>query len=124
MDLRFDRIGPIISCVLVCSFVHAFVRPLVQSFCQSWLNSVFSDFCMKLGVNMLKSDSSIFVKQLSLTQIWAKMAQKWGILHFFENFCLLFFLKLMQNESSFNSWLLIANPMSGKILVLELFPKM
>ena len=30
----------------------------------------------------------------------------------------------MQNENSFNSWLLVADPMSGKILVLKLSPKM
>ena len=35
-----------------------------------------------------------------------------------------FFLETMQNESFFDSWLSIANPMSGKILVLELLPKM
>ena len=30
----------------------------------------------------------------------------------------------MQNENSFNSRLSIANPLSGKIVVLELLPKM
>ena len=30
----------------------------------------------------------------------------------------------MQNENYFDSWLSIANPISGKILVLELLPKM
>ena len=30
----------------------------------------------------------------------------------------------MQNENSLDSWLFIANPMSGKILVQELLPKM
>ena len=38
--------------------------------------------------------------------------------------CHLFFQKTMQNESSFDSWLLITNPLCGKILVLELLLKM
>ena len=57
------------------------------------------------------------------SQIWAKITLKLKYFLFFEKF-VIFFLKPMQHESSFDSWRSIANLMSGKSLVLELLPKM
>ena len=43
-----------------------------------------------------------------------------GYFAFFCKLCHIFFLTTMQNESSFDSWVSITNPMSGKRLVLVL----
>ena len=78
----------------------------------------FLIFCIKLG-----NYRCYKVIGPDFSQIWAKITLKLKYFLFFEKF-VNFFLKAMQNESSFDSWRSIANPMSGKSLVLELLPKM
>ena len=56
-----------------------------------------------------------FGKEIIFIYVWVEGAPK---------FCHLIFLKIVGNENCCNSWLPIVNPMSGKVLVFVLKPKM
>ena len=74
---------------------------------------------------MLKSYRAWFLWKIHFLSNLGKNGPKIiGYFPFFKKCGYLIFLKAMQIESSFNSWISIANPMSGKILVLELSTKM
>ena len=110
----------------ICSFGCLFTRlsvcppilPLVKSFSQNCLINFFWFFAWSQGTRDAKKWlRPIFVDNSFLPKFGLKGPKKVRHFAFFWKFCChLFFLKITQNESSFNSWLSIANPMSGKIL--------
>ena len=67
---------------------------------------------------MLKSDRPFFAENSLLSKFEQKIAKN----RVFCSFLKMIFL--MQNESYFSPWLSIANPMTGKIRLLELSSKM
>ena len=64
-----------------------------------------------------------FYEKISFFPYLVKRTWKLNILYFFLKYYHLVILLIVQNVSSNNSWLLIAKPMSGKILTVKLWSK-
>ena len=109
----------------ICLFVRLSVRPSVRSFVrpsvsfsQNWIIS--SDFLHEVKglLEAKKWRSPIFVENSFLPKF-----QHIGYFGFFWKCCRLCFLKTMQNENYFNSWLSLANLMSAKFMFWSYQPK-
>ena len=80
---------------------------------------------MKLGVHKCsKVTEPDFSGKFSISEKWGKMTQKGykiGILDFGTKLSHYFLLEMSLNEASYGWLTLCANPISGKILILEIY---
>ena len=108
-------------CPSVRPSVHSFVRSFVLLLVFLRIGSFLLIFCMKLRDYLLEAKkwrSPIFVENSFLPKF-----QHIGYFGFFWKCRHLCFLKAMQNENYFNSWLSIANLVSSKFMFWNYQPK-